>query len=186
VLCQSKNRNHEDLLISNTFELTEDEYMTDILVLIRQLKQSNLYAQCQCGGEFKLSRAVLFDGSKPFPPEAIALQKLKEDELKERENDIDKRKKLASEKAEITAKAVNIGKKLEVIFPTLKDFNWTLPDCRYLGDPIDMVIFNGASTDNISSINFVEIKSGNARLNKHQKAVKEAIEDKKVTYKVLK
>ena len=160
--------------------------MPDINGLMKKLKESNLYAQCPCGGEFKLSQAILFDGSKPFPPEALAIQKAKEEELKEREKDILKRKKLASEKAEITAKAVNIGKKIEVIFPTLKDFNWTLPDCRYLGDPIDMVIFNGASVDKISSISFVEIKSGNARLNKHQKAVKEAIEDNKVDFKVLK
>ena len=38
--------------------------------LIQQLKQSSLYAECLCGGEFKLSDAILFDGTKPFPPKA--------------------------------------------------------------------------------------------------------------------
>ena len=35
-------------------------------------------------------------------------------------------------------------------------------------------------------LHFVEVKSGKARLNKHQKSIKDAIEDHKVSYKVFK
>lgn len=154
--------------------------------LIKTLKKSNLYAECPCGDEFKLSEAILFDGGKPFPPEALEVQKQLKEELKARAEDIKKRKKLATEKAEKTAKAVNVGKKLEVVLPTLKNFKWDLPDCRFMGDPIDLITFNGCCSGSVCSVSFIEIKSGQARLNKHQKAVKDAIEDKKVSYREIK
>jgi len=67
----------------------------------------------------------------------------------------------------------------------MKDFKLDLPDCRFLGDPIDLITFNGFSKGKIDSINFIEVKSGAARLNQHQKSIKDAIEDKKVLYKVF-
>lgn len=154
--------------------------------IIKKLKESNLYAECSCGGEFKLSDGILFDGTKPFPEEAKEAQKAYKEELKEREEELKKRKKLATEKAQITTKSVNVGKNLEKVLPTLKKFKWELPDCRFLADPIDLLIFTGLSRNKIDSISFIEVKSGGARLNPHQKSIKEAVEDKKVSYKVFK
>jgi len=151
--------------------------------LIRQLKSSN-FAKCSCGEEFKLSDALLFDGMKPFPNEAKEVQEMLLRDLKDREANLKKRKKLVNEKAQITTAAVNIGKELEKVLPTLKDFKWRLNDSRFLNDPIDFVIFNGLSINKIDSISFVEVKSGGARLNSHQKAVKDAVEDKRIIYEV--
>ena len=154
--------------------------------LIKTLRVSNLYAECPCGGEFKLSKTILFDGTKVFPAKALEIQKRLKDELKEREVKLGKRKKLATEKAEITTKAVNVGKNLEKVLPTMRDFKWRVPDSKYLGDPIDLLVFNGLSVGNVSSLSFVEVKSGNASLNNHQKSIRDAIEDRKVSYKVFK
>ena len=154
--------------------------------LVSELKQSSLWAECHCGGEFKLSGAVLFDGTTSFPHEALETRQRYLDGLKKREEDLKKRRKLATKKAEITTKSVNVGKSLEKVLPTLKDFKWELPDCRFLGNPIDTVTFNGLSVNKVDSISFIEVKSGKARLNKHQKSVKDAVEDKKVLYKVFK
>ncbi len=153
--------------------------------LINSLKRSKLYAECPCGGEFKLSNSILFDGTKPFPPKALEIQKEMQNQIKERGEDLKKRIKLATKKAKITTRAVNIGKNLEKILPIMKEFKWTLSDSRFLGDPIDLVTFNGLSIGKIDSISFIEVKSGKARLNQHQKSVKDAIEDKKVSYKVF-
>lgn len=155
-------------------------------LLIKELKESDIYAECPCGGEFKLSEAILFDGTKPFPKEALEIQTKLKAELKEREKELKKRKKLATEKAEITAKSVNLGKNLEKVLPTMKNFKWALPDCRVLGDPIDLLTFNGFSIGLVRSLSFIEVKSGGARLNKHQKAIKDAIQDNKISYKVFK
>jgi len=154
--------------------------------LIRMLKTSNLYAECPCGEEFKLSEAILFDGTKPFPEEALQTQKRFNDELENREMDLEKKKKLATEKAEITTRAVNIGKNLERALPTMKDFKWVVPDSKFLGDPIDLMVFNGLSMGNVNSLSFVEVKSGAASLNKRQKSIRDAIEDHRVSYKVIK
>ena len=155
--------------------------------LIQQLKQSNLYAECShCDEEFKLSDAILFDGTEPFPTEALEAQKLLKENLNERQEDLKKRIKLVTEKAQITTKAVNVGKNLEKVLPTMVDFKWELPDCRFLGDPIDLVTFNGLSRNKVDSISFIEVKSGAARLNEHQKSIKDAIEDKKLSYKEFK
>jgi len=153
--------------------------------IIDKLKNSDLYAECQCGGEFKLSDVLLFDGTKPFPPEVKEVQERYEEELKQREEGLEKSKKLATERATITTTAVNIGKSLEKVLPTMDDFKWQIPDCRFLGDPIDLVTFNGCCQNKIESIGFIEVKSGKARLNKNQKLVRDAVQDKKVLYEVF-
>jgi len=151
--------------------------------IIKGLKNSDLWAESPCGCEFKLSEAILFDGTKPFPKEALESKQALIDELKSRGEELERQKKLTTEKALITSKAVNIGKNLEKILPTLKEFTWELPDCRFLGDPLDMITFNGLSVNRVHSISFIEVKSGAARLNSHQKMIKDAIEDKKVSYR---
>jgi len=138
--------------------------------LIRELQNSTLYAECTCGEEFKLSEALIFDGTKPFPPKALEAQAALKEELKGRETELKRRMKSATQNALTTARAVNIGKKVEVLLPTMKDFRWSLPDCRFLGDPVDLLTFNGCSKGKICSMSFIEIKTGSARLNAHQKA----------------
>ena len=153
--------------------------------IIDRLKKSDLYAECPCGAEHKLSDLLLFDGTKPFPPEVLEVQEQYEEELRKRNVKLEKNKKLTTEKATITTRSVNIGKNLEKILPIMEDFKWQLPDCRFLGDPIDLLTFNGLSVNNIDSISFIEVKSGKARLNKSQKLVKEAVEDNRVKYRVF-
>ncbi len=153
--------------------------------IIYKLKNSNLYAECSCGGEFKLSTVLLFDGTKPFPPEVKEVQERYEEELKQREEGLEKSKQLATVRATITTTAVNIGKSLEKVLPSMDDFRWKIPDCRFLGDPIDLVTFNGCCQNKIESISFIEVKSGKARLNKNQRRVRDAVQDKKVIYEVF-
>lgn len=151
--------------------------------LISELKSSDLWAESPCGDEFKISDCILFDGTKPFPKEALKAKQEYLEEISEREVALEKLKKLTTEKAVITTRAVNIGLSLEKVLPTMKDFSWSLPDCRFLGNPIDMIVFNGFAHDKIDSISFIEVKSGAARLNPNQKLVKEAIEKKKVSWR---
>lgn len=156
-------------------------------MLIIDLKKSNLFAECPlCNGEFNLSQSILFDGTKTFPTEALDAQKRHLEELQERKDKLKKMEKSATEGAENTSKAVNVGKNLEKVLPTMRDFKWELPDCRFLGDPIDLITFNGLSMGKVDSLNFIEVKSGNAKLNHRQRSIRDAIEDKKVSYKVFK
>jgi predicted Holliday junction resolvase-like endonuclease len=154
--------------------------------LIKRLRESGLYAICPDNQEeFSLSDALLFDGTKPFPKDALGIQQALNQELMDREEELKKKQKLITIKAQITTRAVNVGKNLEKILPTMEDFKWTVPDCKFLGDPIDLIVFDGLSTHKVNSISFVEVKSGQATLKKNQKSIRDAIEDKKVSYKVV-
>ncbi|MCL4398186.1 MAG: hypothetical protein M1322_02120 [Candidatus Parvarchaeota archaeon] len=86
-------------------------------------------------------------------------------------------------------KTVNIqrpilkGKISEQLFPILYEKEGDLSDLRFLGNPIDYIKFEGLS--NLSEtgkikIKFIEIKTGNAKLNKNEEAVKKAVQDKEV------
>jgi predicted Holliday junction resolvase-like endonuclease len=153
--------------------------------VIESLKKSGLIASCSaCDEEFPLSKAILFDGLGKFPDEAETRRQALLLELKERAGQLEKRK-ASIEKGEKTTVAVGIGKIVEKILPICRNFNLPLSDCRPLFEPIDMVIFNGASKNTVDSITFLEIKTGGARLNDHQKAVKERVENGGISYKEI-
>lgn len=154
--------------------------------IIGQLSKSSLFAECNsCGEEFKLSKAIIFDGQKSFPSIAEEKRKGMLTEMQERLNELKRMRISAHTGAEKKAIEVGIGKNIEKFAPTLKEFCFPLHDCRPLFDPIDMIVFNGVSKMRVDKITFLEIKTGDARLNQHQKTIKNAVEDKKVDFKVI-
>jgi len=154
--------------------------------LIANLKSSDLYAECTlCGGEFKLSDAVLFDGRRVFPEAAETIRQNMLREFNQRTEVLKRRKVSADVGAEKKAIEVGIGKIIEKIVPAHRMFKMPLGDCRPLFEPIDFIVFNGMSNMKVNSLTFLEIKTGNARLNKHERMVRDAVEDKKVVYKVI-
>jgi predicted Holliday junction resolvase-like endonuclease len=158
----------------------------DILKLINQLKVSKLYAECkECGEEFPLSKAVLFDGLGDFPEPAELKRKQMLEELQAKLDELRKRKVSAGPGAEKKAIEVGIGKIIEKVMPAYQNFGMPISDCRPLFEPIDMIIFNGLSAASVQSITFMEIKTGKSRLNEHQKLVKEAVSDGKVSVQVV-
>lgn len=57
-------------------------------------------------------------------------------------------------------------------------------DCRALFEPIDYVAFAGLSrTGRVERLGFLDVKTGGAGLNRHQKAVKEAVEKGAVEFR---
>jgi predicted Holliday junction resolvase-like endonuclease len=127
----------------------------------------------------------MFDGFGKFPSLAEIKQKEMDIGLKGMIDDFKKRKLSALVGAEKKSIEVGIGKNIEKVVPALKDFKMPMCDCRPLFDPIDMIVFNGVTKMKVESIKFMEIKTGNARLNEHQKAIKDAILDRKVGFRVL-
>jgi len=80
---------------------------------------------------------------------------------------------------------VNVGKVVEEIAPGLSTFPYRGADCRSLLDPIDYVVFEGLSSENkVTNLHFLDVKTGAARLNEHQKQVKAAIEKQRVEFEL--
>lgn len=159
---------------------------SDIVALIHNLRTSKLFAECpHCGDEFSLSDSIMFDGTKQFPTEAEAVRQLRQQELEDKIKELQKRQISADQGAEKKAIEVGIGKIIEKVLPAYKSFNIPLSDCRFLSEPIDMIIFDGASNMKINKITFMDIKTGNASLNKHQRQVRDAIKDHNVRCKLI-
>ncbi|MBI2583912.1 MAG: Holliday junction resolvase [Candidatus Aenigmarchaeota archaeon] len=72
------------------------------------------------------------------------------------------------------------GKTLEKLVPFLDKFPYDPHDVRWIGDPVDLVIFDGNSAGKINKIVFCEVKSGSSHLTKNQNEIKKAVLDKKV------
>jgi len=74
------------------------------------------------------------------------------------------------------------GKTLEKLIPFLERFPHDPHDIRWLGDPIDLIIFDGHSKDDLNQIVFCEVKSGESRLTKIQNRIKQLVENKRVKW----
>lgn len=160
--------------------------MDSVTKLISNLHVSGLVAECpSCNEEFSLSKAVLFDGRKRFPEEAIKIRQELESELEQRIEDLKKRKVRADTSVEIGAISSGFGKIIEKVLPAYKNFGMPLNDCRFIGEPIDMLVFHGSSEMKVNHITFMDVKTGRGRLDNDQKAVRDAILDHKVKCKVL-
>lgn len=157
---------------------------TEIKNLIGFLEKNNFYAACPCGDSFKLKEANLF-AMDEFNPEAEELYKAMKAEIAARRAELKALEKKGPERSENTSKSVNLGFIFERIAPTLPSFPFDKNDCRSMFDPIDYVIFEGLhKKGKVNTLFFVDIKSGEARLNKTQKQIKEIVENKKVTFRL--
>ncbi|MBD1220774.1 endonuclease [Acinetobacter seifertii] len=97
-----------------------------------------------------------------------------------------------AQKSVNTSRAVLKGKMAEQFAPILPEFQYLPSDAKFLGDPVDYVIFDGytdfrdgdGTAEDIQII-LLDIKSGGARLTKGQQAIAQAIKEGKVRFETL-
>jgi len=80
------------------------------------------------------------------------------------------------------SRAVLSGQFSEQIAPYLPDFPYNPTEARFIGKPIDFVVFKGMDEKSINEIVFVEVKSGQSQLSKVEKTLKSAIDNKKISW----
>ena len=80
------------------------------------------------------------------------------------------------------SRAVLGGQFSEQLAPYLPDFPYSPSEVRFIGKPIDFIVFKGADSKNIDEVVFVEVKSGKSKINSHEKNLKNAIEKKRVRW----
>lgn len=157
--------------------------------LINELKSNrNLYAECPNGDIFPLHRAIMFYIDEPMPPEVQKILKRKETDLEERKRHVlDRRKKLKA-RSETATMSIGIGKIIEKVAPAIKGFKYDRRDCRALFEPIDYIVFDGLTRNNgqVESLLFMDIKTGRAALNQHQKQIRDAVKSGKVEWDTFK
>lgn len=99
-----------------------------------------------------------------------------------REEFEDKTRREALERSRAALK----GRVGEQLAPLLPMFEYEPSDARFIGSPVDYVIFEGHSKEKPKGITFADIKTGKtARLTKRQKGFKKAIENGKVKWETI-
>lgn len=91
-----------------------------------------------------------------------------------------------------TSRAVLKGKMAEQLAPIMPEFQYLPSDAKFLGDPVDYVVFDGYTdlrdgegrAEDIEVV-LIDIKSGGARLTKGQQAIAQAIAQGRVRFETV-
>jgi len=81
--------------------------------------------------------------------------------------------------------AVVSGKVTEHLAPYLGRFPYDPKDARFLGTPVDLLVFDGLSHDDVREIVFLEIKTGGSSLTTRERRVRDAVLAGRVSWKEL-
>ena len=88
------------------------------------------------------------------------------------------------------SRAVIRGQATEHLAPYIID-DINPKDCRFMGNPIDYVVFDGLSdvtdkvTKDVKEVIFVDIKTGKSNLTTVQRRIRDAIKDGRVSFRVV-
>lgn len=83
------------------------------------------------------------------------------------------------------SQAVTVGKVFEQLVPYLPDFRYSPKDARFLGTPVDFVVFDGLGDDRCDRVVFIEVKTGASSLSTRERRVRDAIDAGRVIWQEL-
>ena len=80
------------------------------------------------------------------------------------------------------SRAVLAGQFSEQLAPYLPDFPFKPTECKFIGKPVDFLVFHGLDEKNVTGVSFVEVKSGKSKLSSTESTVKDSILNGKVNW----
>ncbi len=80
------------------------------------------------------------------------------------------------------SRAVIAGKATEHLVPYLPGFNFNPKDARFIGAPVDRIVFDGLDVGDVQRIVFIEVKTGAASLTTRERRVRDAIRANRVEW----
>jgi len=84
------------------------------------------------------------------------------------------------------SKSVMLGQITEHLVPFLPDFKYNPKDARFLGTPVDLIVFDGLSEGQLKQVVFIEVKSGASKqLTQREKQVRDTVLDKRVCWELF-
>jgi len=81
--------------------------------------------------------------------------------------------------------AVTAGKVHEQLVPYLPEFGFNPKDARFLGSPVDLIVFDGLAAGDVRRIVFLEVKTGGASLTARERQVRGVVEAREVVWAEL-
>lgn len=83
------------------------------------------------------------------------------------------------------SRAVTRGQMYEQLVPHLPNFDFNPKDARFLGQPVDFVVFDGLDEGDLRRIVFVEVKTGESKLTKRERLIRDAILEGRITWREM-
>ncbi len=80
------------------------------------------------------------------------------------------------------SREVLTGKFSEQLAPYLPDFPYSPTEARFIGKPIDLIIFKGLDKKEPEEVIFLEIKTGKSKLSKVERKLRDIIKNKKIKW----
>jgi predicted Holliday junction resolvase-like endonuclease len=85
----------------------------------------------------------------------------------------------------LRSRAVIAGKVVEQLTPYLPDFPFNPKDARFLGSPVDLVVFDGLDEGTLRRVVFVEVKTSSAMLTARERELRDAVKARRVEWMEL-
>lgn len=84
------------------------------------------------------------------------------------------------------SQSVIIGKVTEHVVPYLPEFTYNPKDARFIGSPVDLVVFDGLDRESLEQIVFIEVKSNvKTALTKRERLIRDAIQAGRVKWREI-
>ena len=80
------------------------------------------------------------------------------------------------------SEAVTVGKVAEQLVPFFPEFRFNPRDARFLGAPVDLVVFDGLAEGQVRRVVFIEVKTRGSRLTARERLVRDAVEAGRVEW----
>lgn len=84
------------------------------------------------------------------------------------------------------SEAVIKGKITEHLMPFFPEFKYDPKDARFIGTPVDLIVFDGLSEGTLKQVVFIEVKTGKgAQLTGRERLVRDCVSAGKIGHEVL-
>ena len=83
------------------------------------------------------------------------------------------------------SQAVTTGKVHEQLVPYLPEFGFNPKDARFLGSPVDLLVFDGLDDGELRRVVFIEIKTGGSGLTGRERQVRDVVRARQVAWEEL-
>ena len=83
------------------------------------------------------------------------------------------------------SRSVILGKVTEHLIPFHQNFPYNPKEARFIGSPIDMIVFKGIEDEEDVEIHIIEIKTGGSQLSRRQRLIRDAVRNNRVVWREL-
>lgn len=80
------------------------------------------------------------------------------------------------------SQAVTVGKVHEQLVAYLPEFRFNPKDARFLGSPVDLLVFDGLDAGVLERVVFLEVKTGGSALSARERQLRDAVQAGRVEW----